>query len=62
MKALIDREGCIGCALCVNVCPDVFEMSEDGKASVIVEMIPVESENCANEAKEGCPVSVITVE
>jgi ferredoxin len=62
MRAVIDRENCIGCGLCASVCPDVFEMSDDGKASVIAEMIPVEFEGCANEAKEQCPVSVITVE
>jgi len=62
LKAVIDREGCIGCGLCASVCADVFEMSEDDKASVIVEMIPFESESCANEAKEGCPVSVISIE
>lgn len=62
MKATIDRDGCIGCSLCASVCSSVFEMSDDGKASVIVEMIPSDSENCAKEAAEGCPVSVITIE
>lgn len=62
MEAMIDRDGCIGCELCVNVCSEVFEMSDDGKASVIDEMIPVKSENCAAEAEERCPAIVITIE
>ncbi|MHC1719916.1 MAG: ferredoxin [Clostridiaceae bacterium] len=62
MKAVIDRDGCIGCSICVSVCPSVFEMSDDGKAEVIVDMIPADSESCTKEAAEGCPVSVITLE
>lgn len=61
MKAVIDRDGCIGCELCVSVCPEVFEMSDDGKASVIGETIPAGSEDCAHEAAEGCPVEVIKI-
>lgn len=62
MKAEIDREGCISCGLCAETCPDVFAMAEDGKAEVIVEEVPQEAEEQAQEAEEGCPVSVISVE
>lgn len=62
MKASIDREGCIGCALCESICPEVFEMDDEGLASVIVDEIPEESEDDALDAAESCPVSVIIVE
>lgn len=61
MKAVIDREGCIACELCVDTCPEVFRMAEDGYAEVIVDEIPAEAEACAIESQEGCPESVITV-
>ena len=32
MKASIDREGCIGCGLCADTCPAVFQMAADGLA------------------------------
>ena len=62
MKAEIDRDGCISCGLCVSICPEVFRMGDDGLAEVYVDPIPTSAENSALEAKEGCPVSVITVE
>jgi ferredoxin len=62
MKAFIDRENCIGCGLCASVCAEVFEMADDGKAQVIVEEVPASLEGCANDAKDQCPVSVISVE
>lgn len=61
MKAFVDREGCIGCGMCANICPEVFRMGEDGKSEVYSE--PDSSTiHTANQAAEDCPVSVIEVE
>ena len=62
MKATIDRPGCIGCGLCPSICPEVFQMADDGLAEVIVDDIPSGVEGTAQEAAESCPVSVIIVE
>lgn len=62
MKAAIDRDGCISCGLCPDTCPEVFRMDDDGKAEVYVDEVPKEAEDSAQEAAEGCPVSVISVE
>lgn len=59
MKAYVDQDGCISCGLCIEVCPEVFSYNEDGKSEPIKDDIP---ENClerAEEARDGCPVSVI---
>ena len=37
MKAKIDRDGCIGCGMCTEICPEVFEMADDGLARVAKE-------------------------
>ena len=61
MKAEIDRDGCIGCELCVGNCPDVFRMADDGKAEAFVDEIPKDAEDAAMDAAESCPVDVITI-
>ncbi|MGI6167387.1 MAG: ferredoxin [Eubacteriales bacterium] len=62
MKATIDREGCIACGLCIELCPEVFRMADDGLAEVYTDPVPAEVEDAAREAEESCPVSVIKVE
>ncbi|NLD59834.1 MAG: ferredoxin [Clostridiales bacterium] len=61
MKAKIDRDGCIGCGLCAETCPEVFRMAEDGLAEVHADPVPPEAEERAVEAQDSCPVSVIEV-
>lgn len=61
MKASIDRSGCIACGLCPTICPEVFQMADDGLAEVISEEVPPEAEEAAQEAADSCPVSVINV-
>lgn len=62
MKATIDRDGCIGCGVCEDTCPEVFRMADDGLAEVYVDSVPADAEETALNAQDECPVSVITVE
>ena len=57
-NAIVDEDKCVGCELCVDVCPtEVFEMN-DGKAS------PVNAEEClgCESCIEVCEESAITIE
>lgn len=60
MKAVVDAEKCIGCGLCAQVSPDVYEMQDDKAVAKMDEI----SEDKAEEAKNGadqCPVAAIEV-
>ena len=61
MKAKIDEDLCTACELCVDTCPEVFEMGED-VAIVTVDVIPADAEESAKEAAEDCPAEAITIE
>ena len=59
MKLEVNKDLCIGCGACQAVCPEVFEIEDDGLAHSIVDVIPDASEDDAIDAKEGCPTSAI---
>jgi len=61
MKATVDKSGCISCGMCVDTCPDVFRFDEDGLAEAYAE-IDESVEEEAKEARDNCPVSVISIE
>ena len=61
MKATVDKETCIACGLCVSVCPECFEIAEDGKAEFIVEDAPESANDEVKEAVEACPVVAISI-
>ena len=60
MKVTID-ESCTACGLCVDTCPDVFEMGND-RAEVIADPVPAEFEDLAQQTADECPVEAIIVE
>ena len=72
MKVRIDRDECIACATCWEVCPEVFEENLDDGLSQIVGQYRVdgglaqgevpESENCVRDAADDCPVDIIHIE
>lgn len=61
MKVTVD-DSCIGCEVCVNMCPDVFQMGEDNLAHPTMEAVPEDKADDAKAAAEACPVEAIHVE
>ena len=60
MKVRIE-DTCTACGLCVDTCPDVFEMGSD-IAQVTVDEVPPEFEEAAQQAADECPAEAIIVE
>jgi ferredoxin len=69
-KVIQQRDKCIGCGTCVAVCPDFWQMGNDGKSTLKGAKdaggdkfeLEVQAVGCNKEAASSCPVQVITVE
>ncbi len=60
-KIMVDVDICTGCGLCVDICPEVFEMKDDVsivKTTEVSEEVAVK----AKEAQESCPAEAIIIE
>ena len=52
------EDTCTACGLCVDTCPDVFDMGDE-MAIVIVDEVPKEYEEAVQQAVDECPVEAI---
>lgn len=61
MKVEIDEDRCRGHGVCCTFCPEVFELSDDGYAEVVLPEVPAEYEAGVRAAADNCPERAITV-
>ncbi|MCM1179810.1 MAG: ferredoxin [Clostridium sp.] len=60
MKAVVNKDGCISCGLCVSTCPEVFSFDEDSRAEATGQLTD-ENFASAESARSACPVAVIDI-
>lgn len=58
-KITVDKELCIGCGACVNLCPEIFELDSGGKSKVIIEKVCGQCDY--EKAINSCPVGAIKI-
>jgi ferredoxin len=73
MKVSIDRQDCVTCGSCWDLCPDFFEQNADDSFSQVKEKFrfngeiaqgtpPADMIACVSDAADLCPAQIIRVE
>ncbi len=56
MTAKINKEKCVGCNICVDLCPEGLSIGDDGKPTIING-----DADCLPEAAKNCPQKAIKI-
>jgi len=59
MNISVDKDACIGCGICADKCPDIFEL--DGKLAIVKAKPSKADEACCRDAADSCPVEAIEI-
>ena len=62
MKAYVNPDFCSGTGLCINTCPEVFELNEEQTSTVKTPEIPPGLEDACRQAALNCPTNAISIE
>lgn len=60
-KITLDRDGCIGDAICTALCQENWFMDSDGKANFKKAEFDDSELECNSEAEKSCPTGVIKI-
>ncbi len=60
-QIVIEKEECLGCGTCAELCPDVFGLDEDEEKAFVKRADAVD-EDCVEEAISSCPAECISIE
>ncbi len=61
MEVAVDDDRCQGHARCWSICPEVFDLDDEGHAIVTKPQVPTELEEKVRNAAQNCPEQAITV-
>jgi ferredoxin len=59
MRVAVDEDRCAGHGMCLTLCPEVFDMTDDGWAVADPAEVPTGLESAVHEAIDNCPERAI---
>ncbi|MFM2072380.1 MAG: hypothetical protein RLZZ623_2643 [Actinomycetota bacterium] len=62
MKVIVDFDVCASTGACMQVCPEVFEVRNDGYLYILQEEPAEELREKVTSAADMCPTAAITIE
>jgi ferredoxin len=60
MRVTVDSDRCRGHGVCWALCPQVFDLTDDGYSVVLVDDVPAEHEDAVRAAVLQCPERAIS--
>lgn len=61
LRASVDKNACIGCAICIDICPSVFEFDPQGLSEATTTFVDPSLNHNVRAAADACPTNAIRV-
>jgi len=61
LRASVNKNLCIGCGICTEICPAVFELDPMGLSEATIATVNPSLGNTLRQAAESCPTDAIAV-
>lgn len=61
MRVRVDDDRCRGHGICCGLCPEVFELIDEGYAVARMSEVPAQYQNLVRKAVDECPERAISI-
>lgn len=62
VRAIANEAACCGYALCVEICPEVYQLGDDNIVRIMRDIVPQELVEKVRRAVAECPQSALAIE
>jgi ferredoxin len=61
LKVVANRSACCGYGVCAEICPEVFQLDDNGIVVLVTDTVPAGLEEKAREGAAACPQNALEV-
>lgn len=61
LRVIADRNACCGYGVCAEICPEIYQLDDNGFVVLATDLVPAGLEEKAREGAAACPQSALEV-